>query len=114
MFNKSNTNIFYLFTALLIILSYFLGFYFDEDAAGGGKVDFLSHEWGNINLFANSEILAALTDSGLKTGRMPLYLIINKYNPFIKNIEMFRISYLVFATTIPILFFIFLKKILNI
>ena len=79
MFNKSNTNIFYLFTALLIILSYFLGFYFDEDAAGGGKVDFLSHEWGNINLFANSEILAALTDSGLKTGRMPLYLIMAAY-----------------------------------
>ena len=104
---KLNRNLPYLFATILIISSYFLGFYLNEDAAGGGKIDFYSHEWGNINLFANSKISEALIDPRFHSGRTPLYLIINKFNPYIKNIEEFRISYLVFATTIPILFLYF-------
>ena len=48
---KFNYNLFYLLLSILIILSYFLGFYFNEDAAGGGKIDLYGHEWGNINFF---------------------------------------------------------------
>ena len=107
---KLNYNLFYLLLSILIILSYFLGFYFNEDAAGGGKTDLYSHEWDNINFFKNFEISAALSDLRYRSGRTPLYLIINKFNPFTNNIEEFRISYLVFASTIPFLFFVFLKK----
>lgn len=110
MYNKLNYNLFYLLASTLIILSYFLGFYLNEDAAGGGKADLYGKEWGNINLFLNSKISSALIDIRYASSRTPLYLIINKFNPFITNIEEFRISYLFFATTIPILFFIFLKK----
>ena len=107
---KLNYNLLYLLLSILIILSYFLGFYFNEDAAGGGKIDLYSHEWDNINFFKNFEISAALSDLRYRSGRTPLYLIINKFNPFTNNIEEFRISYLVFASTIPFLFFVFLKK----
>ena len=107
---KIDYKLLYIFVSILILSSYFFGFYLDEDAAGGGKVDFVKKEWGNINLFLNSKISSALADPAYASGRTPLYLIINKFNPFIKNMEQFRISYLVFATTIPILFFIFLKK----
>ncbi len=30
----------------IIILSYALGFYLNEDSAGGGKIDYIDHEWG--------------------------------------------------------------------
>ena len=107
---KIDYKLLYIFVSILILSSYFFGFYLDEDAAGGGKVDFVKKEWVNINLFLNSKISSALVDPTYASGRTPLYLIINKINPFIKNMEQFRISYLVFVTTIPILFFIFLKK----
>ena len=89
---KLNYNLLYLLLSILIILSYFLGFYFNEDAAGGGKIDLYSHEWDNINFFKNFEISAALSDLRYRSGRTPLYLIINKFNPFTNNIEEFRRS----------------------
>ncbi|HIF61442.1 MAG TPA: hypothetical protein EYQ38_00525 [Candidatus Pelagibacter sp.] len=107
---KIDFNLLYLLTSVLILSSYFFGFYIDEDAGGGGKVDFVKKEWGNINLFLDSKISSILADPRYASGRTPLYLIVNKFNPFTENMNQFRISYLVFATTIPILFFIFLKK----
>jgi len=106
---KLNYNLFYILLSALIISSYFLGFYLNEDAAAGGQID-LFDDWSSIHFFKNSEFLSALTDLRYKSSRMPLYLIINKFNPFTSNIEEFRISYIFFATSIPILFFIFLKK----
>ena len=107
---KKKFNLLYLLTSVLIISSYLVGFYLDEDAGGGGKADFIGKEWGNINLFIDSKISSVLADPRYASGRTPLYLIINKFNPFTENMNQFRISYLVFATTIPTLFFIFLKK----
>ena len=82
----------------------------DLAAAGGGKIDLYGHEWDNINLFINSHLSSALTDVRYESARTPLYLIINKFNPFTENIQQFRISYLFFAMTIPILFLVFLAK----
>ena len=107
---KINFNLLYLLISVLIISSYLVGFYLDEDAGGGGKVDFIEKEWGNINLFLDSKISSVLADPRYASGRTPLYLIINKFNPFTESMNQFRISYLIFALTIPILFFIFLKK----
>ena len=108
---KLNHNLFYLFASVLIISSYFFGFHLNEDAAGGGKVDLYSHEWKNINLFINSKLSTALTDPEFHSGRTPLYLIINKFNPFTTNIEEFRISYLFFRNNDSNSFFyIFNKK----
>ncbi|SVD96727.1 uncharacterized protein METZ01_LOCUS449581, partial [marine metagenome] len=110
MHNKLNFNFLYLLASVLIISSYFLGFHLNEDAAGGGKSDLYGHEWGNIQLFLNSKLSSALTDIRYESSRTPLYLIINKFNPFVRNIEEFRISYLFFSAMIPIIFFIFLIK----
>ena len=96
MHNKLNFNLLYLLVSVLIISSYFLGFHLNEDAAGGGKSDLYGHEWGNIQLFLNSKLSSALTDIKYESSRTPLYLIINKFNPFVRNIEEFRMSYLFF------------------
>ena len=87
MYYKFNHNLFFLILSVLIVISYFLGFYLNEDAAGGGKIDLYANEWGNIHLFKNSNFLSALTDLEYKSSRMPLYLILNKFNPFTKTIE---------------------------
>ena len=97
--------------SILILASYFFGFYINEDSAGGGKVDLYDHEWGNVQLFINNSIFDALTDLQYQSSRTPLYLIINKYNIFASTIEGLRISYFVFSLAIPISFFFLLRKI---
>ena len=100
----------YIFS-ILIIISYFLGFYLNEDSAGGGKPDLLNHEWGNVQLFINNNVLDVLNDPRYESSRTPLYLIINKYNIFASTIEGLRVSYFIFSLSIPITFFLLLKKI---
>ena len=51
----------YIFS-ILIIISYFLGFYLNEDSAGGGKPDLLNHEWGNVQLFINNNVRCTIND----------------------------------------------------
>jgi hypothetical protein len=97
--------------SILILVSYFFGFYINEDSAGGGKVDLYDHEWGNIQFFVNNSIFDALSDLRYESSRTPLYLIINKYNIFASTIEGLRISYFVFSLAIPISFFFLLRKI---
>ena len=97
--------------SILILASYFFGFYINEDSAGGGKVDLYDHEWGNVQLFINNSIFDALSDLRYESSRTPLYLIINRYNIFASTIEGLRISYFVFSLAIPISFFFLLRKI---
>jgi len=100
----------YILLSILILISYFFGFYLNEDSAGGGEVDLLKHEWGNIQLFTNNNIFDALTDPKYESSRTPLYLIINRYNIFASTIEGLRISYFLFSLSIPMLFYFLLKK----
>jgi len=96
---------------ILILTSYFFGFYLNEDSAGGGRSDLYEHEWGNVQLFINSNILDALKDPKYESSRTPLYLLINKYNFFATTLEGLRTSYFIFSLTIPVAFFFLLKKI---
>ena len=48
-YQKKNFYIYIL--SILILVSYFFGFYINEDSAGGGKSDLYEHEWDNIQLF---------------------------------------------------------------
>ena len=101
-YQKKNFYIYIL--SILILVSYFFGFYINEDSAGGGKSDLYEHEWDNIQLFINNNIFDVLDDPGYESSRPPLYLIINKYNIFASTIEGLRISYLLFSLSIPIAF----------
>jgi len=99
------------FFSFLILLSYFFGFYLNEDSAGGGRSDLYEHEWGNVQLFINNNILDALRDPKYESSRTPLYLLINKYNFFASTIEGLRASYFIFSLSIPVALFFLLKKI---
>jgi len=93
----------------IIIVSYILGFYLNEDSAGGGKVDYIGHEWGTIQLFINNDISAALSSILYESSRTPLFYIANKFIPFSNNIENLRFFWFIFSSTIPVLFYFTLK-----
>ena len=93
----------------LIIISYALGFYLNEDSAGGGKVDYIEHEWGTIQLFINNKLSIALNSVLYESSRTPLFYIINTFIPFKYDIESLRLFWFIFSITIPILFYYTLK-----
>lgn len=95
----------------LLLTCFFLGFYFNEDSAGGGRIDLIEHEWGNLSLFKNKPLLEALTSLNYESSRTPLFLIIHKYNFFINEIQDLRVTTFVFGILILFFYFLCLKKI---
>jgi len=92
---------------LLTVISFFLGFYFRENSAGGGTIDF-AHEWHNYNLLKNN--IWSFISGDYEASRFPLYHIINiKINPFINSKADFLISFFLYSFILCILFFISLK-----
>ena len=90
----------------IIITSYFiffLGFIFDENSSGGGRIDF-EHTLSTINVFKEG-ILNALSDTRYESSRPPLFAILNILNPFNYSDNSLRISNLVFNCFIPIFFY---------
>tara|TARA_A100001011_G_scaffold6210_1_gene7149 strand:- start:488 stop:1756 length:1269 start_codon:yes stop_codon:yes gene_type:complete len=85
------------FFIILISVSFLLGFYLNEDSAGGGKIDLYEHEWDNLVLFKNTPLLEALTSLKYESSRTPLFLIIHKYNFFINEIDDLRFSTFIFG-----------------
>ena len=71
-----NVSPLYLLIFLAILISYILGFIFNEDSSGGGKIDF-SHECTSFNEFKKL-VLDALTSQLYESSRTPLFLILNK------------------------------------
>tara|TARA_X000001036_G_scaffold119523_1_gene112993 strand:- start:920 stop:2203 length:1284 start_codon:yes stop_codon:yes gene_type:complete len=104
---KSNQSLIILTS--LIVISYALGFYLNEDSAGGGKVDYIGHEWGTIQLFVNNKLNIALNSALYESSRTPLFYIINTFIPFDYDIESLRLFWFIFSITIPILFYYTLK-----
>ena len=104
---KSNLGLIILI--FIIIVSYILGFYLNEDSAGGGKVDYIDHEWSTIQLFIKNDISAALSSILYSSSRTPLFYIVNKFIPFNNDVENLRLFWFIFSSTIPILFYFTLK-----
>ena len=108
---------------VLAILSYFLGFYLDENSAGAGSYsgDF-SNVWKSLNTFLNHGIiegigLTAASDSYADdstfyySSRTPLIYILNTlFNPFVNTKSEFLLSIFVFSLTLPVLFYYFIKQ----
>lgn len=105
----------------LILISYFLGFYLDENSAGSGadtaELGDLVNTWNNLEMFLNNSIMdgvnatSSLDQSIYKSSRTPLVYIFHKiFNPFTDSIENFRRSVFFFSLLGPIIFFFCLKQ----
>lgn len=105
--NNIKINFEFLFL-ILVICSYFLGFYFNEDSSGGGYVDF-EHEWTSIIEF-KKDFFSSLTSEKYESSRTPLFLILNLLNPFNDTEYNYRISNLIFNLSLPLIFYFYLKN----
>jgi len=97
------------------ILSYFFGFFINENSAGGGQID-LNLTWKNLRMFESNTIFEALkltasTDGNLfQSSRIPgVYMFHKLFNPFTENIAEFRLSVFFFSILIPIALYFALK-----
>ena len=100
----------------LYSFSFFLGFYLDENSAGGGAVDYV-HILSNLQTFLNNNVvdgvhLTATNDSETyMSARTPLVYIFHKlFNPFTGNEILFKRSVFFMSFLVPILFYISLKE----
>tara|TARA_X000001036_G_scaffold9251_1_gene8215 strand:- start:2077 stop:3360 length:1284 start_codon:yes stop_codon:yes gene_type:complete len=108
---KSNQSLIILIS--IIIFSYALGFYLNEDSAGGGKIDYINHEWGTIQLFINNNLNIALNSVLYESSRTPFFYIIHKFIPFNNDTESLRLFWFIFSIIIPFLFYYTLKLIIS-
>ena len=115
---KENYKILSFLLILLSTSSFFLGFYLDENSAGGGSyVGDWVFAWSNLQSFLNNDIFTAIKiTSGVNTeeygsNRTPLLYMLHKlFNPFAESEIGYRRSVFIISLAIPILFYFCLKQ----
>jgi len=102
----------FLILVTIIYISYFLGFYLNENSIGsGGYNGDLVWMWRNFELFKNNNLIQAINHKDFFGNRTPLLYIINIiFNPFINNIYFYRLSITLFSLIGPIIFYSCLRK----
>ena len=98
---------FCIFLIFIAYLSYFLGFFLDENSIGsGGYKGDLSWMWKNFEIFKNNTLLDSITHNDFFGNRTPLLYLINfLFNPFINDIYLYRLSIFIFSLLGPIIFY---------
>ena len=108
---KNNYDRIYNLLIFIPILSYVLGFYFNENSAGMGEYAGDS-DWirKNIDIFITNNLKDAILHPDFFGNRSPLIYIINKYlNPFYSDFEKYRFTVFIISISTPIIFYHFLK-----
>ena len=98
---------YYLFFLAISIFLFILGFFLNENSAGGGSfIGVIKIIWNNLQIFINNSLTSSLASEEYVAGRTPIAPLLHKYfNPFINNLESFRLS--VFFISILLPFFLF-------
>ncbi len=94
------------------LVSFILGFYFNENSAGAGGYNGDS-SWirKNIDIFLQNNFRDAILHPDFFGNRSPLIYIIHKIiNPFFGDFEKYRVSGFLFSLLGPIFFYLFLTK----
>jgi|LakMenEpi03Aug12_release.lakeMendotaPanAssembly.Ray.scaffolds.fasta_scaffold169976_1 hypothetical protein len=112
-FKKKKYLIFFIF---LSIISFFLGFLFRENSAGGGNLDF-NNTWPNLKIFLQNDLISSIKNTKtLELGtfissRIPTSYILNKFfNPFTYSVNAFLFSVFLLSFLAPFALYFALKK----
>ncbi len=100
------------FLSTLIYLSFIFGFYYGENSIGsGGYQGDLSWMWKNFEIYKNNNLLDAILHKEFFGNRTPLLYILHIYfNPFISDIDSYRLSVFLISLIAPIIFYICLVQ----
>jgi len=109
--NKRKNYLFFIL-GLSVYISYFLSYFFGENSIGsGGYNGDLTWIWNNFDIFKNNNLIDSINHEKFYGNRTPLLYILNIYfNPFINDIDNYRLSLFIFFLTCPILLFFTLKN----
>ena len=109
---KSNYKFLSFILIFLASSSFFLGFYLDENSAGGGSyLGDWDRAWPNIQIFLNHDISTAINHEVFETNRSPLlYILHGLFNPFAGTEIGYRRSVFVISLLVPALFYLCLKQ----
>ena len=106
----------YRFLSFILIFlsfsSFFLGFYLDENSAGGGSyLGDWDRAWPNVQIFLNHDVLTAINHEVFETNRSPLlYILHGLFNPFAETEISYRRSVFAVSLLVPALFYLCLKQ----
>tara|TARA_B100001057_G_C22840099_1_gene946745 strand:- start:643 stop:1998 length:1356 start_codon:yes stop_codon:yes gene_type:complete len=106
---KNKYNALLILLIIFTIISFFLGFYYDETATNG----YVDLDWikRNISIFLSNNILDSIKHPEYFGNRTPLMYILHvTLNPFIENIYYYRISVFLFSLLGPFFFYLCLKN----
>lgn len=98
-----------------ILLSYFIGFLFSENSAGGAIADFENTKRNLATFYSNNFIdaikaTASLDDEVFQSTRAPGFYLFNKYiNPFSHNIKLHQLFTSIVSLLIPFFLYLNLK-----
>ena len=109
---KDNYKILPFILIFFSLFSFFLGFYLDENSAGGGGYlgDWVN-AWLNLQLVLNNDILTAINHEDYYSNRTPLLYILHKvFNPFVASEAGYRSSVFFISLAVPVLFYFCLKQ----
>ena len=109
---KYNYNILPFILIFFSLSSFFLGFYLDENSAGGGSyLGDWTIAWPNLQLVLNNDILTAIDHEDYYSNRTPLLYILHKiFNPFAASEVGYRRSVFFISLAAPALFYFCLKQ----
>ena len=93
-----------------ISISFFLGYFFGENSAGGGA-EFYAMEWPIIQSFKKDFLFTINNYGSMNDYTMPFSYIIQAYlNPFSNNVTNYQLSNTIISLIIVLIFSIVLKR----
>ena len=107
--NINIKNYFIIFLSTLIYFSFFLGFYFGENSIGsGGYNGDLLWMWQNLEIYKNNNFYDAIHHPEFFGNRSPLniYILHAYLNPFISDLDSYRVTVFILSLIAPIIFYI--------
>jgi hypothetical protein len=107
--NKNNLIIFFTF---LIYISFFLGFYFNENSIGsGGYGSDLVWIWKNFTIYKSNDLWTSIHHPDFFGNRTPLLYILHiLFNPFVFDIDSYRFTVFCISFLAPPIFYTCLRQ----
>ena len=105
-------NILLISFSFLIYLSFLLGFYFNENSAGaGGYGGDLTWMWDNFEIYKSNDLWTAIHHPDFWGNRTPLLYVLHiLFNPFINDIDTYRLTVFCISFLAPLMFYFCLSQ----
>ena len=101
-----------IFFTFFIYISFVLGFYFNENSIGsGGYGGDLIWIWNNFEIYKSNDLWTSIHHPDFFGNRTPLLYILHiLFNPFIFNIDSYRLTVFFISLLAPLIFYICLTQ----